>query len=81
MGMTGKAAISPRHVNTINKVFSATQEEIDYAIRVCEGCYRCQRKGLGAWSLDRMIDAPVIKRAVAVLAGTGDMKEEYNDLL
>ncbi|MFB0971623.1 MAG: CoA ester lyase [Tissierellia bacterium] len=82
MGMTGKAAISPRHVMTINEVFSPTEKEIEHAVRVCEGAIDAKEKGLGAWSLDgKMVDAPIIKRAVNLLRATTYFKEEYNDLL
>ncbi len=82
MGMTGKAAISPRHVMTINGVFSPTEKEIEHAVRVCEGAIDAKEKGLGAWSLDgKMVDAPIIKRAVNLLRATTYFKEEYNDLL
>lgn len=82
MGMTGKAAISPRHVMTINGVFSPTEKEIEHAVRVCEGAIDAKEKGLGAWSLDgKMVDAPIIKRAVNLLRSTTYFKEEYNDLL
>lgn len=82
MGMTGKAAISPRHVSTINGVFSPTDAEIEHAVRVCEGAIDAKEKGLGAWSLDgKMVDAPIIKRAVNLLRATSYFKEEYNDLL
>ncbi|MEG1620326.1 MAG: aldolase/citrate lyase family protein, partial [Oscillospiraceae bacterium] len=36
LGFSGKASISPRHVQAINKVFSPTQAEIDYAHQVFE---------------------------------------------
>lgn len=82
MGMTGKAAISPRHVMTINDVFLPTEAEIEHAVRVCEGAIDAKEKGLGAWSLDgKMVDAPIIKRAVNLLRSTSYFKEEYNDLL
>lgn len=82
MGMTGKAAISPRHVSTINKVFSPTDSEVEHAVRVCEGAIDAKEKGLGAWSLDgKMVDAPIIKRAVNLLRSTTYFKGEYNDLL
>lgn len=82
MGMTGKAAISPRHVTTINDVFSPTEAEVEHAVRVCEGAIDAKEKGLGAWSLDgKMVDAPIIKRAVNLLRSTSYFKEEYNDLL
>lgn len=82
MGMTGKAAISPRHVFAINQVFSPTDAEVEHAVRVCEGAIDAKEKGLGAWSLDgKMVDAPIIKRAVNLLKSTTYFKEEYNDLL
>ena len=82
MGMTGKAAISPRHVFAINEVFSPTDAEVEHAVRVCEGAIDAKEKGLGAWSLDcKMVDAPIIKRAVNLLKSTTYFKEEYNDLL
>ncbi|MDO5725269.1 MAG: CoA ester lyase [Tissierellia bacterium] len=81
IGMTGKASISPRHLYTINKVFAPTEAEIDHAIRVCEGALDAREKGLGAWSLDgKMVDAPIIKRALNVLKSSGDYKEEYDVL-
>lgn len=82
LGMTGKTVISPRHVDIINQVFSPTQEEIDYALRVVEGVKGAKEKGLGAFSLEgKMIDAPIIKRALNVLKTSGDYKEEYDELL
>lgn len=82
IGMTGKAAISPRHVETINNVFAPTDAEVEHAVRVCEGAIDAKEKGLGAWSLDgKMVDAPIIKRAVNLLKQTDYFKEEYNDLL
>jgi citrate lyase subunit beta/citryl-CoA lyase len=82
LGMTGKTAISPRHVDEINKAFSPTEEEIDYALRVVEGVKAANEKGLGAFSLDgKMIDAPIIKRALNLLKTSGDYKEEYDELL
>lgn len=82
MGMTGKAAISPRHVTIINQIFSPTDAEVEHAVRVCEGAIDAKEKGLGAWSLDgKMVDAPIIKRAVNLLRSTSYFKEEYNDLL
>ena len=82
MGMTGKAAISPRHIDAINEIFAPTEKEVEHAIRVCEGAIDAKEKGLGAWSLDgKMVDAPIIKRAVSLLKGTEFFKEGYNDLL
>lgn len=63
-GFTGKASISPRHINTINKVFSPTSAEIDYAYEVIEAIRVAKAEGKGAISLrGKMIDAPIVARA------------------
>ncbi|NLC04513.1 MAG: CoA ester lyase, partial [Tissierellia bacterium] len=82
LGMTGKAIISPRHVEDVNKLFSPSQEDLDYALRVVAGVKSANEKGLGAFSLDgKMVDAPIIKRALNLLKLSGDYKEEYDELL
>ena len=82
LGMTGKTVISPRHVDEINKMFSPSEADIDYSLRVVEGVRAANEKGLGAFSLDgKMIDAPIIKRALNLLKISGDYKEEYDELL
>ena len=82
LGMTGKALISPRHVDIVNNIFAPSEKEINYALRVVEGVKVANEKGLGAFSLDgKMIDAPIIKRALNLLKMSGDYKEEYDGLL
>jgi len=64
LGFTGKAAISPRHVVTINEVFSPTVEEIEYAKEVMDIIRVAKEQGKGAISLHgKMIDAPIVERA------------------
>lgn len=68
LGFTGKAAINPRQIEAINKVFSPTAEEIDYAQRVLAAMEEATRKGKGVFALDhKMIDAPVIARARQIM--------------
>lgn len=82
LGMTGKAIISPRHVEEVNKLFSPSQDDLDYALRVVTGVKSANEKGLGAFSLDgKMVDAPIIKRALNLLKLGGEYKEEYDELL
>lgn len=82
LGMTGKALISPRHVDIVNNIFAPSEKEVNYALRVVEGVKTANEKGLGAFSLDgKMIDAPIIKRALNLLKMSGDYKEEYDGLL
>lgn len=64
LGFTGKASISPRHVEVINSVFSPTVSEIDYAYEVMEAIRRAKEQGKGAIALyGKMIDAPIVARA------------------
>lgn len=64
LGFTGKASISPRHVETINEVFSPTMAEIDYAYEVIDAINLAKQMGKGAISLHgKMIDAPIVARA------------------
>ena len=64
LGFTGKASISPRHVEVINTVFSPTAKEIDYAYEVLDAIEEAKRQGKGAIALHgKMIDAPIVARA------------------
>ena len=68
LGFSGKAVISPRHVNIVNEVFSPGEAEIADALRVFEAIKRAREQGKGAVSLDgKMIDAPIVERARTVL--------------
>lgn len=64
LGFSGKASISPRHVEVINGVFSPSMDEIDYAYEVLEAIKLAKQQGKGAVSLrGKMIDAPIVTRA------------------
>ena len=69
LGFSGKASISPRHVEVINEVFSPTQQEIDYAYEVLDAITLAKEQGKGAISLyGKMIDAPIVARAEQTIA-------------
>jgi len=64
LGFTGKASISPRHVEVINNVFSPTEDEINYAYEVLDAIELAKKQGKGAIALrGKMIDAPIVARA------------------
>jgi len=68
LGFTGKLSINPRQINTIHKIYSPTADEISWANRVMYAKDEAEKEGLGVFSLDgKMIDAPVITRAVNTL--------------
>jgi len=69
LGFTGKASISPRHVEVINAVFSPTQKDVDYAYEVMEAIALAKEQGKGAIALHgKMIDAPIVARAQRTIA-------------
>ena len=65
-GFTGKLCIHPRQVPAVNAVFSPSPDAVSRARRIVDAA---RDQGSGAFRLDgQMIDAPVIRRASAVLA-------------
>ncbi len=69
LGFTGKASISPRHVEAINQVFSPTQKDVDYAYEVMDAIRLAKEQGKGAIALHgKMIDAPIVARAQQTIA-------------
>ena len=69
LGFSGKASISPRHVEVINSVFSPTMAEIEYAYEVMDAIELAKRQGKGAIALrGKMIDAPIVARARQTIA-------------
>ena len=68
-GFTGKASISPRHVEVINRIFSPTLTEINYAYEVMEAISLAKQQGKGAIALHgKMVDAPIVARAERTIA-------------
>ncbi len=64
LGFTGKSAIAPRHVRTINEVFSPSLADVEYAKMVFEAIRIGKQQGKGAVSLrGKMIDKPIVERA------------------
>jgi citrate lyase subunit beta/citryl-CoA lyase len=74
LGFTGKAVISPRHVDCVNAVFSPGEAEIEYARRVFTAIAEAKARGKGAISLNgKMIDAPIVERARIVLEAAKEL--------
>lgn len=68
LGYTGKSLVNPRQIEVVHDVFAPKQEEIDYALEVVEAIQRAREMGTGVISLrGKMVDAPVVKRAMRVL--------------
>ena len=74
LGFTGKASISPRHVEVINEVFSPSERDIAYAYEVMEAIRIAKEQGRGVISLhNKMIDAPIVARAQQTIAMAEEM--------
>ncbi|HDR47041.1 MAG TPA: citrate lyase subunit beta, partial [Geoalkalibacter subterraneus] len=68
LGFTGKSLVNPRQIEVVHEVFAPRQEEIDYALQVVEAIQKAREMGTGVISLGgKMVDAPVVKRALRVL--------------
>ena len=69
MGYTGKFAIHPSQVESINELFSPLPEDVAYARRVMDAWHEAEANGRGSLALDdKMVDVPVVKRARNLLA-------------
>ena len=69
LGFLGKSCIHPSQVPVANAAFAPDAAELAAARRIVEAA-AAQPPGTGAFKLDgRMIDAPFLKRAQALLAG------------
>ena len=74
LGFSGKAAVAPRHIYEINKIFSPAKAEIYYAKEVMAAVEEANRLGKGAVSLrGKMIDPPIAERARTVLEAAKSM--------
>lgn len=68
LGFSGKSLVNPRQIEVVHAVFAPKQEEVDYALQVVEAIQKAREMGTGVISLGgRMVDAPVVKRAVRTL--------------
>jgi citrate lyase beta subunit len=69
LGLAGKTCIHPSQVALANQAFRPTDEEIAHASKVVEAAADADARGLGAYIVDgRMIDAPFVRRAQAIVA-------------
>ncbi len=66
LGFTSKSCIHPNQVETINKIFSPNEKEINKAMKIL---LAYEQSDGGVFSLDgEMVDKPIIKRAKTLIA-------------
>lgn len=68
LGMTGKAAINPRQIQTIHNAFAPSESDIKHALKILEAKEEAKKEGKGVFSVDgKMVDAPIINRAISTV--------------
>ena len=68
-GFNGKQCIHPDQVQTVQHVYSPSEQEAQWAVRVVICDRKADQQGRGAWTLDgKMIDVPVVGKAKAIVA-------------
>jgi citrate lyase subunit beta/citryl-CoA lyase len=72
LGYDGKMCIHPRQVELANELFAPTAAEIDQARRLVAAYEAAQSRGVATIDFEgRMVDGPVFKTALSVLAAAG----------
>jgi citrate lyase subunit beta/citryl-CoA lyase len=83
LGFTGKGCIHPRQVAVVHEAFAPAPDEVDKAVRIVRAFEDAQARGLGVVSLGtKMIDAPVVRRALATVdlaVRMGRLDPEWRD--
>ena len=69
LGVLGKSCIHPSQIALANNVFRPTDAEIAHSLQVVAAASDAAARGVGAWTVNgKMVDAPFVRRAEAVLA-------------
>ena len=82
LGFKGKQCIHPSQIETVNELFSPSQQEIDRARRIVKAFEDAQARGLGAISFEgKMVDTMTFRQAKETLASTQAIEEKTNTKL
>ena len=74
MGFEGMGCVHPSQITVIHDAFAPTQAEIEKALKIVAAYDDAQARGLGVVSLgSKMIDAPVVQRALKLVARAKQM--------
>ncbi len=74
LGFEGMGCIHPIQIEIIHRAFAPTASELDKALKIVAAYDEAQARGLGVVSLgSKMIDAPVVQRAVKLVARARQM--------
>jgi citrate lyase subunit beta/citryl-CoA lyase len=68
LGFDGMGCIHPRQIRVIHENFAPTKDETEKAMKIVDAFHKASEQGLGVVLLGtKMIDAPVVKRAMNTL--------------
>lgn len=71
MGFNGKMATHPRHIETLNKVFAPSEEDVVLSHRMITAYKNAEAEGKGAATMDgKMIDVAMYKMGIETVAKT-----------
>lgn len=71
-GFAGMLLIHPSHVETVNRVFTPTREEVAWARNIMAAAMDADAQGRGAFASDgQMVDEAIVRRARAILRDAG----------
>ncbi len=74
MGFEGMGCIHPMQIEVIHRAFAPSQLELEKALKIVAAFEDAQARGLGVVSLgSKMIDAPVVQRALKLVARARQM--------
>jgi citrate lyase subunit beta/citryl-CoA lyase len=74
MGFEGMGCIHPTQIPIIHRAFAPTMSELEKALKIAAAYDDAQSRGLGVVSLNsKMIDAPVVQRALKLVARAKQM--------
>jgi citrate lyase subunit beta/citryl-CoA lyase len=80
MGFEGMGCVHPLQIPVIHQAFAPTSAEIEKAQKIVAAYHDAQQKGLGVVSLrSKMIDAPVVQRALKLMARAEAMGLKLDD--
>lgn len=72
LGYDGKMCIHPRQIGLANDVFTPSDAEVDYAVRLVAAYDAAQADGRATIDFEgRMVDGPLYKTSLAVVAAAG----------
>lgn len=68
LGFTGKQVIHPANIETVQRVFSPTEEKVEWASELLEQFAEHEKSGKGAFVFrGKMIDMPLVKQAENII--------------